>query len=118
MEGPISMRITALRDLRKLNIPADKLDAAIKMMLLASDENKELEEIEGKLVSRSNSKYKDPAGIEWVLQHRSVHSEGIIFTITIGTIKGRETEPQCKELESKVNSIIATLGRKVTKTEN
>jgi hypothetical protein len=118
MEGPISMRITTLRDLHRDNIPADKLDAAIKLMLLATDEDKELEEVEGKLVSLSNSKFKDSSGIEWILQHRSVHSEGIIFTITIGTMKGRETEPQCKELENKVNSIIATLGRKDTKTKN
>lgn len=112
LEGPISMRITTLRDLRGENVPADKLDAMIKEMLLKSDENDKLEEVEGKLVSRSNSRFTDPAGVEWILEHRSVHSEGIIFTLTIGTIKGREDEPQCKELHNNLNSIIGTLARK------
>lgn len=117
MEGPVSMRITVLQDLKKEHLPQE----VIKEILLTSDENEKLDEIAGKLVSFSSSTFKDPAGIEWILQHRSIYSEGILFTMTIGTIKGREKEPQCKELNDKVNAIIATLARqepKPKKAEN
>jgi hypothetical protein len=108
MEGPVSMRITALKDIKGVELNEDQ----IKEMLLGGKKDRKISTVAGKIVAYSISTFTDPNGIKWNLQHRSVYSEGIIFTMTTGTIAGRSEEPQCKELEDKMDSIIGSLSRK------
>ena len=110
MDGPVSMRISVLRDLKEENLTK----AQIEKMLLVADEDKKIDHVDGKLVSYSTSSSKDPIGVDWTYQHRSIYADGIYFTMTIGTVKGRESEPQCKELNDSLIAIITSLARKPT----
>ncbi|MCB1099713.1 MAG: hypothetical protein KDN22_29355 [Verrucomicrobiae bacterium] len=107
-EGPVSMRITALRDLAGMQLSDD----VVKDMLIAEGGDGTLESLGGRLITQvKSSTFEDPGGNKWALAQRTILADDIIFTMTVGTVEGREKEPQCKELEDEIPKIIEGLSR-------
>ena len=108
LDGPVSMRITALRDLAGIQLNDD----VVKDMLIAEGGDGILERLGGHLITQAKSStFEDPGGIKWVLAQRTILADDIIFTMTVGTGEGRDEEPQCKELKEEIPKIIEGLSR-------
>ncbi len=111
--GPIFMQIMLTEDIKEQNLGHE----LINKILLVVDDDKIIEKVEGRLVSFSKTTFTGEDGIDRILEFRSIYWDGLLFTMTINTIKGREAEPQCKELHEQIKAIIVSLGRKPNKVK-
>lgn len=111
IDGPISIRITCVRDVKEL-----KLDKKGLRELLSGQGPKEnLKDLGDRMQISSEREFKDDAEIQWHLRQFAVVAEDLVFAITVGAIKGREKEPQNKELLEALPKIIKSLARKAKK---
>ena len=107
MDGPISMRLTCLRDLSDL----EPDDSQVADLLYKVNPGSKLESAGGNQYTSQKSEETAPDGTNLFLRHYAVHADGLLITATIQTVKGRESEPQCEELLNEFTDIIASLSR-------
>jgi hypothetical protein len=107
VDGPISMRLTCLQDLRG----ADLTDAQIAELLKKFNPGSKIMTSGKNTYTTQTSQDTDPDGTHWHYRHFTIYVDGLIVTATAQTIKGRESEPQCEELLSQVQGLLASLRR-------
>ena len=105
MQGPISLKMTALRDLRELELPETAVTDFLKKL---HPESKIEQHGTNRSVSSVSSE-TDPQGTLWDHQHFSIYVDGVLTTATISVIKGRENEPQVQELHDAFGAILTSL---------
>jgi hypothetical protein len=105
--GPISMRLTCLRDIADEKLTPLQVEDLLKE---THPNSRILIFGEHKAVTKERD-YEDDSGIKWKLTQYTICADNILFTVTIGTVKGRENEAQCKELLDSIPKIFASLKR-------
>ncbi|GEM_PF-3683224 len=109
-EGPISMRVSWIRDLDQDGFTEEMTHEFLQGLPGGS----EIKEVGGNLIISSEQidyEDEDNPQIRWHLRHFTIVSDGLVFNITVGALKGREEEPQCDELLNALPSLMASLSR-------
>jgi tetratricopeptide (TPR) repeat protein len=106
-DGPISMRLSCLKDLKKEELTTSAHEELLKKLnktdkVLKAGDN---------VYSTSTAEEAAPDGTKWVYGHYAIIADDLLVTATIQTIAGREMEPQCKELMDSVPSILKGIRR-------
>lgn len=107
-DGPISLRLTSLRDLKEHELDEDD----IKDLLKRFNKTDKVEKYGENLYSTIKKTGASPDGTKWICNHFAIYSDGFLITATIQTIEGREKETQCKELWDAVPDLLKSISRK------
>jgi hypothetical protein len=107
-DGPISMRLTCLRDLSDARLSPQQIQALLDRV----NPKSALLHFGANLATTQAEDTKDDRGAEWHDVHYAVYADNFLITVTISTVKRREKEPQCKELLDEIPRILASLKRK------
>ena len=109
MDGPISMRLTCMQDLRG----ADLTDAQVAELLTKLNSGSKIMTAGKNTYTTQTSQDTAPDGTHWNYRHYAIHADGLIVTATVQVIKGQESEPQCEELISEVQGLLASIRRRM-----
>jgi hypothetical protein len=107
-DGPVSMRLTCLRDLSEAQLSSQQVQALLERL----NPKSALLHFGANLATTQAEDTKDDRGIEWHDVHYAVFADNFLITVTISTMKRREKEPRCKELLDEVPRILSSLKRK------
>lgn len=109
-DGPISLRISCIRDLNEDGFDIDMT----REFLRGCPGGDKIQESAGYLLVSSEQPdcedEVDPS-VRWHLRQFTIVHDGLVFTMTIWTLKGREHELQSQLLRDQVARIISTLSR-------
>jgi len=105
LDGPISLRFSTNRDIRESDLTVEQVRQLLKKM----NKTENVSKADKNLYSTMDRGEIAPDGIEWKYKHYMIYADGFIITATTQTIVGREKEPQCKELQDQMTSIISSL---------
>ena len=107
-DGPISMRLTSRNDISKEKFSNDQ----VKRLLVKLNPGSEVLHFGENLATTCVREEIDENKINWHYVHYAVHADGLLVTVTIQAIKGREKEAQNKELLDEVPRILASIKKK------
>ncbi len=107
-DGPVSMRLTVLRDARKEGVSPEK----VKNFMKTVNETDTLHEEGGNWYSTRDEKGADSKGTKWIYNSYLIYADGLLVTATVQTIEGRSGEPQCDELKKALPELIRSIKRK------
>ena len=106
-DGPISMRMTCLKDLKKDNYSKDNLVEFVKK----ANPGSKLIKFGDHIATSQKNSFTDKNKVKWSNTHYSILADRFLITCTIQVISGREKEIQVSELMEEITSMFKSIKR-------
>lgn len=110
LDGPVSMRFTVIEDLEEKNLTDEQILEFTKR-LQRLNKGAELKQAGKNTYSTRDDVATAPDGTNWIYKNYAIIADKMLITATVQTVKGREKEPQCAELEKAIPAMLKSLSR-------